>query len=146
MVLRSEFAVKTCKGNKCVQFITLKYIHSITTFTDKHFFLKSELTVNCIGKIIDTNPWRRFSIEKPFRKGQSNISICATLEKRRELEPKLNVKYRKCFRDRNWRRADQLLANFFPCPWQQSQKSLRKLTRPSSLYVLKWRMANKQPN
>ena len=56
MVLRSEFAVKTCKGNKCVQFITLKYIHSITTLKEKHSFLKSDLTVNCIGKIIDTNP------------------------------------------------------------------------------------------
>ena len=38
------------------------------------------------------------------------------------------------------------IGQFFPCPWQQSQKSLRKLTRPSSLYVLKWGMANKQPN
>ena len=39
-------------------------------------------------------------------------------------------------RNCSWDRTGRLLANFFPCPYQQSQKSLRKLTRPSSLLVL----------
>ena len=37
------------------------------------------------------------------------------------------------------RRSDK--GHFFPCPQLQSQKSLRKLTRPRSLLAFKWRIS-----
>ena len=43
-----------------------------------------------------------------------------------------------CFWDCYWAgRAGQLVAIFVPCPFKQPQKSLRNLTRPSSLVISK---------
>ena len=61
--------------------------------------------------------------------GLRGSKAIATLETIRGLVPNQS---RNC----SWDRTGRLLANFFPCPYQQSQKSLRKLTRPSSLLVL----------
>ena len=56
------------------------------------------------------------------------LSLFTTLEKRGKLVLKCA---RNCFWDCYWGRAGQLLVNFFPCPWLQSHKSLRNLTRSS---------------
>ena len=58
----------------------------------------------------------------------------APLETRRKLG---RVSFRMDFWDRYWGRGGQLLANIFPCPHGQTEKSFQKLTRPSSLLVFK---------
>ena len=72
-------------------------------------------------------------------------SLCPTSDKRTCLQPILNK------REANWSRNAPAIASqgqllgmcrsafgqFFPCPYQQSQKSLRQLTSPTFLLVSK---------
>ena len=62
-------------------------------------------------------------------------SVSSPLEKRKGNQSRnASCSY---FRGRYWACAGQLLANSFSCPYQQSQKSLQKLTRPSFLVYSK---------
>ena len=57
----------------------------------------------------------------------SKVGFLRVLLQQREGNWSRNTS-RNCFWDRHWKRAGQPLANIFPCLYQQSQKSLRRLT------------------
>ena len=106
--------------------------------TVKWFYLREVVIFTpvrmCVPAKMSKYRQRNITVNKGKVKNGAIASSFATLEMRRELEKKcvpqlflgslLGTRCSVIF---------LLLANFFPCPKQQSKKSLWKLTRPSFL-------------